>query len=163
MKNITNLTIQDMKKLNSFAFLKSMVGTMILCLVFVIIGILFLVMNIGDASAQYGTILICVGVLLVPVSYIVAIIGQDRQLKKHNFSDGFTYEYIFSKDGFQVHAMSTNLDSKTSVTYKELIRVSERQDCLYLFIDKQKAYIVKYNGFESENDRIRLLTLINNK
>ena len=163
MNNRTELTVKDMQKLNTYSFFKSMLFSIVLCFILVLCGIAILVSKTDNRSIGYGVTIIAVGVLITPLSYVFAVLGQNRQLKKHEFDKGFAYEYNFSKDGFQVRAISTNLDNKTSVSFSEIIKVARRKDCVYLFISKKQGYIVKYSGFESLGDKNKFLLMISNK
>ena len=156
--------MKDMQELNKHSFFKNMIFAMVLSIAIVICSIVMLIFQINSNLGQTAiTIMaIVIGSLIIPLSYIATIFGQKRILKKHKFDKGFAYEYEFNKSYFNLRAISIESNKSKKIDYSEIIYISKRKECMYLYVSKQQAYIVKYDGFNNENDKVNFVELMRN-
>jgi len=164
MGNVSNISVKDITNLAKYTYFRTMRFVFILCLIFGIILIIPVINQSLDSLPYYIFYTLCSFLMLfiIPFSYFLSMIILKKKIKKEKLDQGFMYKYNFKTDEFEIESTSLNKQEKSVRKYGEILKIVKRDNCLYLYITKRQAFILRYDGFESENEKIKVIDLLDN-
>lgn len=92
---------------------------------------------------------------------VLIIIPLIMKKNNNNFNDGVVFSYEFFDDEFKVESVLTGQISSTVVKYNSLFKSELKDNYVYIFISKAQCYLLKLDGFNCEEDKNKVLDLLN--
>ena len=136
--------------------------TGLLLFLFLLQGMLMLLGEEPVLPVDSTVRLVVVLTLLFILSFVVFPRLTKRTVRKQAAMENVT-DYIFTEDGFEQTSDSKSIKEHQQCRYDILVKVTESEHYLYLFITLRAAHIVAKNGFTEGNEadfRILLRTVI---
>ena len=165
---IKNNTVYTFDALYSFNknFLKSRKSTWIVHLVSTVIMLLSFALHLfteltycdGKLDAIMVYLLLLIAVIDVYSVLACTVLLKARIKKSPQINT--TVETVFTEDSFTENSATTNMTSSSVVSYDKILKVSQDEKYLYLYIAKNAAVILDKNGFADEGDLDYLISLL---
>ncbi len=98
-------------------------------------------------------IIFTVVLIAIPFLFNKFLKGKTVKRIENLFNDEFNlvYEYTFNEDSFDVKIIRDEKTKEIKCEYKTLKRVVEKDNNVFIFIDKSSAFALDKNGFTFED------------
>ena len=165
---IKNNTVYTFDALYSFNknFLKSRKSTWIVHLVSTVIMLLsfalhlFTELTYGDGKLDAIMVYLLLLIAVIDVYSVLACTVLLKARIKKSPQLNTTVETVFSEESFTENSVTTNMESRTVVSYEQVLKLTEDEKYLYLYIARNAAVILDKNGFADEGDLDYLISLL---
>lgn len=160
IKNKSEFTNKEV--INGLSFLTGKNKKIMTVLLF--FGIVFTGLGIAklDIFKEINHMLLFCGITVIFMALLVLIIIPLIMKKNNNnFNDGVVFSYEFFDDEFKVESVLTGQISSTVVKYNSLFKSELKDNYVYIFISKAQCYLLKLDGFNCEEDKNKVLDLLN--
>ena len=114
----------------------------------------------GDGKPDAIMTYFLVFALVIDLYYVLYRTVILKSLIKKSPQLNTTVETVFTEDSFTENSATTNMTSSSVVSYDKILKVSQDEKYLYLYIAKNAAVILDKNGFADEGDLDYLISLL---
>ena len=165
---IKNNTVYTFDALYSFNknFLKSRKSTWIMHIVSTALVLLSFALHLftelayGDGKPDAIMIYLLMLILVIDMYSILACTVLLKARIKKSPQLNTTVETVFTEESFTENSATTNMTSSSVVSYDKILKASQDEKYLYLYIAKNAAAILDKNGFANEGDLEYLISLL---
>lgn len=151
--NISEKIFRDFTVFNILKRLKYWKSPVIFASILTLSAIICFVMKNVDGAVLLGSVLLIVGLGVPAVYFISFFLSLNKQVKMQNLNPprcAYTVDILDKDDGIFV----SNEKEHATYRYKQIFHVYLTQECLYLFLTSQRAFLLPYSDMKDYKDNV---------